>query len=105
MGHGVGVDVLAIPEGETAVRTLHLEPELLVEGDSDGVSKYENAAGSLPRSHRRRRRRAVGISDSVVSAEDAFAGRHGCADVHAESANAWRGLRSVQSYLQTGPSG
>ena len=65
MGHGVGVDVLAIPEGETAVRTLHLEPELLVEGDSYGVSKYENAAGSLPRSHRRRRRRALGAGESI----------------------------------------
>ena len=52
---------------------LHLEPELLVEGDTFGVSKYENAAGSLPRSHRRRRSRAVGIGESVESAEDAFA--------------------------------
>jgi hypothetical protein len=57
------------------VPTLHLEPELLVEGDAYGVSKYENAAGSLPCSYRRRRRRAVGISESVESAEDAFAGR------------------------------
>jgi hypothetical protein len=38
-----------------------------------GVSKYENAAGSLPCSYPRRRRRAVGISESVESAEDAFA--------------------------------
>jgi hypothetical protein len=37
------------------------------------VSKYENAAGSLPRSHRRRRRRAVGISESVASLEAAIA--------------------------------
>src|SRR5919109_852857 len=37
-GHGVSVHVLAIPEGEAAVRTLHLEPELLVEGDSGVVS-------------------------------------------------------------------
>src|SRR5215211_1876341 len=72
-GHGVGVYVLAIPKGEAAVRTLHLEPELLVEGDAGGVSKYENAASSLPCSYRRRRRRAVGISESVESAEDAFA--------------------------------
>ncbi len=36
-GHGVPVHVLAIPEGEAAVCTLHLEAELLVEGDSYGV--------------------------------------------------------------------
>src|SRR5215211_1937123 len=72
-GHGVGVHVLAIPEGEAAVRTLHLEPELLVEGDTYGVSKYENAAGSLPRSHRRRKRRAAGVGESLASAEDTFA--------------------------------
>src|SRR5215218_7921181 len=83
-GHGVGVDVLAIPEGEAAVRTFHLEPELLVEGDTGGVSKYENAAGSLPCSHRRRRRRAVGVSESVESAEDAFAESHGCTRIDAQ---------------------
>jgi hypothetical protein len=53
---GVGVYELTFPEGEAVVRTLHLEPELLVEGDTGGVSKYENAAGSLPCSYRRRRR-------------------------------------------------
>ena len=31
------VYVLAIPEGETVVRALHFEPELLVEGHSGGV--------------------------------------------------------------------
>jgi hypothetical protein len=82
-GHGVGVYVLAIPEGEAAVCTPHLEPELLVEGDAGGVSKYENAAGSLPCSYRRRRRRAVGISESVESAEDAFAEWHGCPRIDA----------------------
>src|SRR5215212_9225838 len=87
-GHGVGVYVLAIPESEAAVCTLHLEPELLVEGDTGGVSKYENAAGSLPCSYRRRRRRAVGISESVESAEDVFAERHGYADIHAKLQNA-----------------
>jgi hypothetical protein len=87
-GHGVGVYVLAVPEGEAAVRTLHLEPELLIEGDTGGVSKYENAAGSLPCSYRRRRRRAVGISESVESAEDVFAERHGYADIHAKLQNA-----------------
>jgi hypothetical protein len=66
------------------VRTLHLEPELLVEGDTCGVSKYENAAGSLPCSYRRRKRREVGISESVVSAEDAFAEWHGCARIDAQ---------------------
>src|SRR5215212_8027288 len=35
--HGVGVYVLAVPEGEAAVRTLNLEPELLIEGDPGGV--------------------------------------------------------------------
>src|SRR5215212_5803064 len=83
-GHGVGVDVLAIPEGEAAVCTLHLEPKPLVEGDTGGVSKYENAAGSLPCSYRRRRHRAVGISESVESAEDAFAKWHGCARIDAQ---------------------
>ena len=66
------------------MRTLHLEPEHLVEGDADGVSKYENATGSLPCSYRRRRRRAVGISESVESAEDAFAEWHGCARIDAQ---------------------
>jgi hypothetical protein len=47
------------------VRTLHLEPELLVEGDTGRVSKYENAAGSLPCSYRRRWRRAVRIGESL----------------------------------------
>jgi hypothetical protein len=66
------------------VCTLDFEAELLVQGDYGGVSKYENAAGSLPRSHRRRRRRAVGISESVVSAEDAFAERHRYARIDAQ---------------------
>ena len=83
-GHRVGVYVLAFPEGDAAVCTLHLEPELLVEGDAGGVSKYENAAGSFPCSYRRRRRRAVGMSDSVESAEDEFAEWHGCARVDAK---------------------
>ena len=47
------------------MRTLHLEPELLVEGDTGRVSKYENAAGSLPCSYRRRWRRAVRIGESL----------------------------------------
>jgi hypothetical protein len=51
---------------------------------SGGVSKYENAAASLPRSHRRRRRRAVGISESVVSPEGAFAEWHGYARIDAQ---------------------
>ena len=54
------------------------------EGCADGVSKCENAVGSLPCSYRRRRRRAVGISESVESAEDAFAEWHGCARVDAQ---------------------
>jgi hypothetical protein len=52
--------------------------------DPSGVSKYENAAGSLPCSYRRRRHRAVGIRESVESAEDAFAKWHGCACVDAQ---------------------
>ena len=33
-GHGVGVYVLASPEGEAVVCALYLEPELLIEGDT-----------------------------------------------------------------------
>src|SRR5215210_2784766 len=80
-GHRVGVHVLAIPEGEVMVCALDFEPELLIQGDCDGVSKYENAAGSLPCSYRRRRRRAVGIGESVLNSEDAFAEWHGYEDV------------------------
>jgi len=59
--HGVGVYVLAVPEGEAAVRTLNLEPELLIGGDTYSVSKLKNSAGSLPCSYRRCGRRAARI--------------------------------------------
>jgi hypothetical protein len=55
------------------VRTFHLEPEFFVQGDTDGVSKHENAADSLPCSYRRRKRRAAGVGESLASAEDTFA--------------------------------
>ena len=55
------------------MRTLHLEPKFFVESDTYGVSKHENAAGSLPCSYRRRKRRAAGVGESLASAEDTFA--------------------------------
>ncbi len=85
--HRVGVHVLSVAEGKEAVGPLDDETELLIQGDAGGVSKYENAAGSLPCSYRRRRHRAVGISESVESAEDAFAERHGCARIGAKLQN------------------
>ena len=54
-GHGVGVHVLTIPEGEAAVRTLHLEPELLVKGDAYVVSNDKKVRCAFLRSYRRGR--------------------------------------------------
>jgi hypothetical protein len=53
--HGVGVYVLAVPEGEAAVRTLNLEPELLIEGDTYVVSNDKKVRCAFPRSYRRGR--------------------------------------------------
>ena len=54
-GHGVGVYVLASPEGEAVVCALYLEPELLIEGDTYVVSNDKKVRCAFPRSYRRGR--------------------------------------------------